>query len=1370
MKFLTGVSLVLAWLAVARAEIVVVPEGLRHVRDISQTVTFHSDPPPVVGGSIAAFTDTGNQLVIVDLKDGTEKRRVPIPIGGPTDYFRSGKLHVFGTEVYFAEYSFISNSLRLHVFDSVSGTLRSSQNSVFTSPESHDPNIVLDVRADEIRLSVPEGSHSSSGPVPSVVLRWRRSDLLPLASLNFGTAKNSNGPRMDSVIGVWFGESFCAGLKSGHKDALVLERNGKSSLMSLGMSASFSTRSSISRLEYAVSDNHLAIRVSNQSHSPNGFLVWKTSDSNPQPTFIGTQGGSALQKAFIVGERFLTVFRSSDYQNADSLHVHDIANPGLPPVVVKLPAGIIVPETVTAHGSDLCLIIKSPAPKDKRVLLHLPGMVGSMPIGVAVKPASGTEAGGWLRFRVESNRPPAAPIRVSLKARTGSAVEGQDFAPFNGSLLLTPARSFADVSIAILPDSEKEATETMTLEVVDGGGAWVSNKYAHGQIHQGGFSFSSRIGRPPGAGAGFRFRDWAMTEHGVVAGVGGPAGYSYHLFKHGGSSWKPLSCLAGLPFDSLFSPRIVANAGNRVLVTRRNTLQGPSLHSLVDVLDDVVINDIAGPDPAILTRDMAAVGSSDSGSQYVSRNATSGGVIWQRNPWETEYGYPGRPCRVDDATFIHSLDDSLLRRKHSDGSLVEEITSPLFARFETIHGGGGYWMAMEGNNRLWGVIGNTRPGALFPATFHNVPEYGSDWAKGFVTEDGFGIFPSSAGGGKVTAIDCATGMLLDTFDDGDPQPLGTAGRWFALERDEALTVYDTRPDLPGPATTVMTRREDETGDWIVGLSSAAPSAMTISARSAGPDIQSLPPVTVPAGSLAFRVPARVALDNSPEADETATFWLDFSGGGKTASFRMKVVIPANQNMLLPVPGKGKLLRKASSVDLHPSGLVIGSLAGNAAADPRYKRVIRGGGNSGFGESIACNRDYLAVGAVDLTGESRSKASVALFRRKSGARVATLESDSSVSLFGAVLHMDEKRLFVGAPPYGDKGTVLMMELASGRKIVLRDPEESRRSQFGYAIASAGNQAWIGSPGAKTRGRAYQFDVRSGRKVREIVPPTGGIRNFGISLAVVGTTLFVGAPGGDDADSAVYAYNANTGRPLFTISSPFADGGNFGASLGTLSGGRLLVGCPGASFAPSGGVLVYQLSSSRYQLVTLLQPDTKKDTGGGSLKGMGMAGGLAGANGLMGVVVKARRDPLDILGTTYRYGRDTAVALYDLDRFLPKTRPLRAPVRASGDPTPADPWSRALGEGATEADGLIRISSTGSRRVLVLPTVSVLNPGSRLTLECSDDMLTWRQAALLDGDDDWKWMAATEGIGELSEGRVVLPQYPMRLFFRIKCEAP
>ena len=1343
----------------AAAEKLLTAPGLEFIGEIGEQSHLMNRTLPVASGARAAYLDAGDQLVVIKLADASEIWRTQVPRKETLPFGAVEKLYYSGATVYLVEVA--SSSLLIHAFDTVTGQWKTSKPiATGTIPvifgSYHEPR--FDIRGDEIRVTL------FGGESPSIVASWRRSTLTPLKTLKFGSGKNMNGPPFTWEIGVWFGERFCAGYTTTNNNGLVLEKNGQSSIRRFDMNASFRAGMSNPYLEHAVSDDYLAIRVSNRSRHPNGYLIWRTSDADPKPVFISTAGSKFTHFPFIINNRFLAVFETDwDDGFVRLMRIQDLTRPSLPPILINLPTATPKPQSVAVVGSDLYLISAPGFIEPHRRLLRLPGIVGSGPVGVRVNAARGTETGGLLRFRVEATMPPAAPFSVSFRSRSGSASEGSDFAPAVGSVVLTPAKPFADVDIAILPDAENEPTETMVLEVTHAGGAWVSNKLALGQIHQGGISFLRRAGRPPGATPSFRFEDWAMTEAGLVAGFGGPGGYSYHIFRHDRNSWQALASLSGLPFDPSFKPSILANAGNRIVVERRSSIGGKLLHTLVDVDGDAVIHDTDATGGAPILSNTALVGLSTAGPRLICRNLTTGEVNWQREPWETEYAYVDRLGTVDDLSFTHNLQDKVLRRSYSDGSLLEEIPTSIVGDMYPARGNGGYWMGTVPRNNGFIVIGNTRSGATYPATLVTVPEY----ETGMITGTGFGLFPSGVKSRPVNMIDCATGFRLDSFDEGDVHAMGTGGRWFGLANEDTISVFDTQPELPGLVHSSLVRREDDRSEWLVQLAAPAPSSMTVAARTAGNDVAAERPVEIPAGGVTFRMPARVVEDNLPEMQESATIWLDFTGGGKSASYRLTIVIPENQIMILPVPGKGQLLRKATAVDVHAKGVVVGSLLGNAAADPRYKKVYRGGGKFGFGESVASNGDFLAVGTVDLTYEYRTPPSVTVFKRKSGAKAFTLEGKSDGTAFGAVLHMDARRLYAGAPSTGRMGYVRMRELANGREQVCRDPSGKAGSGFGAAITSAGNHVWIGASNAKTTGRVYQFDARTGRKVREFSPPAGNARNFGISLEVLGTTLFVGAPG-DAGIAAVFAYNINTGKLVHTIPSPFADGGNFGASLASLSATRLVVGCPSASFAPGGGVLVYDVSPSGCHLVTLLRPDTRPGSGGNAVRGMGMAGGLSGADGVLGVLVESKRDPLWILDTTNAYGRDSAVALYNLKKLLPVARALGHSGRTAGFQA-IEPWRTALGESVSISDHAIRIGSSGGSPAVVLPPIVTVNPGTRVTLEWSGDLVNWSPAAVLDEKGNGEWRIPAGGQGQIADGLFVWPDEKRTgMYFRMKCE--
>jgi outer membrane protein assembly factor BamB len=187
---------------------------------------------------------------------------------------------------------------------------------------------------------------------------------------------------------------------------------------------------------------------------------------------------------------------------------------------------------------------------------------------------------------------------------------------------------------------------------------------------------------------------------------------------------------------------------------------------------------------------------------------------------------------------------------------------------------------------------------------------------------------------------------------------------------------------------------------------------------------------------------------------------------------------------------------------------------------------QGGGN--FGLSLGIGGATIVVGAPDETASSQIAAGHAYtFNARTGALIATFTS----------------------------------------------PNAQTDGHFGDSVAISGTTVVVGAPGEMASGQsgaghAYTFNARTGVLIATLTSPNAASQTngfFGTSVAISGTTVVVAAPeetASSQTDAGhVYAFNARTGAPISTLSSPNAQAyGIFGASV-AISGTTVVVGADG-----------------------------------------------------------------------------------------------------------------------------------------------------------------------------------------------------------------
>ena len=673
------------------------------------------------------------------------------------------------------------------------------------------------------------------------------------------------------------------------------------------------------------------------------------------------------------------------------------------------------------------------------------------------------------------------------------------------------------------------------------------------------------------------------------------------------------------------------------------------------------------------------------------------------------------------------------------------------------------------------VINNSSPDGhrywMFPEPYNS--------GDGLIS-DGYVLLDNPTMKGSATKVlDCTTGAVLSEIAARNITKFGSEGGRFCLVAGTGMTIFQSRPVVPGPLQTKVTRREDEDpSTWKITLAETAAFPVTIRLLSGGDDIQATAPVTIPAGSLSAPFPARVVKDGIPEYEETIPLEILVSGNGNEGIYQINVTIPPNEYQVFPQLDGGNLLLGGSSMGAHPSGVVIGTTRGAAAVDPIQNKIYRSPkGLIGFGFAVACNELFIATSAVDLPalrGVSKPSGSkVFLYNRKSGKRVATLSETTAGTALGAVLYMDSERLIAGAPGKEIPGSVLVYDIKTKKSKTFVEPgAKDPKSRFGASITSSGNQIWIGAPLAST-GKVYQFDGVTGKLVRVLTPPDGGRANFGTSLGIVDGKLMVGAPQ-LNIGAAVFSFDLNTGMFAGTINSPFKDGGNFGASLAVPRKDVLAVGCPNSLFAPEGGVALYQFSSNEAQLVTMLRSSNETNltpqNGLGYFGGLGAVGGLAGVDSLLIAAVDIGRSPVDILNVPTPNYAHSQVGLISLVKYLPQISKPTQSVARLAVVVSKNPWERALGQGSTENNCRLELRSGVSGLSVLLPNIASIAEGTSLYLEKSSDLRHWTSIASRSGDSGVGWRLTSGEQVPAQNLMLPIPVDEQRAYYRIRCDAP
>ena len=260
----------------------------------------------------------------------------------------------------------------------------------------------------------------------------------------------------------------------------------------------------------------------------------------------------------------------------------------------------------------------------------------------------------------------------------------------------------------------------------------------------------------------------------------------------------------------------------------------------------------------------------------------------------------------------------------------------------------------------------------------------------------------------------------------------------------------------------------------------------------------------------------------------------------------------------------------------------------------------------FGNSVATSGGKVVVGAPTETASGLADAGHAYtFNAKTGALISTLTSPNAQANggFGSSVGISGATVVVGTPyesvsGLGDAGHAYTFNAKTGALIsTLTSPNVQSSGWFANSVAIGGSTVVVGAPletasGLGDAGHAYTFNAKTGALISTLTSPngvTGGF--FGQSVAIGGATIVVGAPdetaSGQSSAGHAYTFNAKTGVPITTLTSPNAQaGGGFGSSVG-IGGTRLVVGAYGESSAGlSGAGDAYTFNAKTGALISTL----------------------------------------------------------------------------------------------------------------------------------------------------------------------------------------
>lgn len=1019
------------------------------------------------------------------------------------------------------------------------------------------------------------------------------------------------------------------------------------------------------------------------------------------------------------------------------LSIFDPKRLGVEPVLITMPVSEY--DYAGASKSALWLMDSSAIRGNgmRGMICRFP--ITPMPQVVEIKltNAKAAEHDGVMRFKITASPAPALPVTVELETEAGSAEEGADYAPWSGNIVLTSATPSAEVSIKLLEDQKLEWYETFLLKVKNVSNAWCFDRDAVGVIK--GTAFARTVGKEPLPEVEF----YALPKvAGTPAGIlvfrqnNNRRGYRLMFCAAGSSNWMDWTSKA--PFiKQWWYPEIEYVKGNLVCisgVTDHFTSTSKSI-AIIDtssaslVSQGTIPNNSKGIQMRLNGSFTTSPSPESDWSKTHSNSASPAGIQPQESllattprgiqlPLGSESGFD----LVASGDGIHVFDDDglFIHRFAEDGTSLYQYLPDLSGE------------VMVGSSKVCYVEG-------------------------------------TAG---IRAVDPETGAILAWIDpprnDQGFDATAYGEDLIVAESAEMISVIVARPGVPIPvAPEIVAEELPDTPPLEVDLTETVSFPLTsklISSSMPNELTGSETPVVTPTGSRKLILPFRIADDDVPERREKLTAIIEVSGNGHSERFEITITIGGNDTLYFLNQKDSKLIH-CSALDIGGGAPFVGVAVSRACYDP-VKRVVYHPSldevpGRFYGHAVACSKSLAVVGAPAI-GDRAVPSLVYLYDRKNDSRIGTLSHNAPGSAFGAVIHLDGERLYIGAP--GERVTGEVKEFsAPGAKWIrsYREPGKARiGNRFGVAITNDKDHLWIGASGSG-RGKVYEFAIRTGKLERIIQPAAAGTENFGHALSVVGPYLAVGSPS-KTKPSSVSLYHRKTGKLAKSIQSPFGDGGHFGACLANLKEDNLAVGCPSSGFG-YGGILIYDVRSNPCRMKVMLEPSIEPTAKHGQRYGVaGFTGSLCSFGDFLGIRVQIVDNPLRVMeGNSASNGYAEILQLK-----FPESKSKSALV----EKTEATVWSQALGLEPGDPLPELHLQWENDAVDVSLPDLENLSSASTVFLESSEDLATWSPVARYSGSghDGWVSLSTEFPITRHGEDERLRAMLAKRMFFRLKCE--
>ena len=732
---------------------------------------------------------------------------------------------------------------------------------------------------------------------------------------------------------------------------------------------------------------------------------------------------------------------------------------------------------------------------------------------VTLEPSKAGAEGDTAQVRLTLSYPKDQPVNVNLRAVSGSAVEGSDFAPWSQTVTLAPGAVEALAEIPILADTTLEANETFEVVMENATGALPEGDRVSLTITANGYNLEAN---PP-----------------VIAG--GKLQWTHQYGSDG---------------------RIVVGLASRVLGVTGVT-EGLVFWDMET--SQVVATRAAGTFPPnsydVSFRDNLAIISIDGFSAYRTDTGTLAGS------WSL--GHSGRFIGAVDATRVlirRNYPEVLELRRVSDGELLASVPMENEAsvavshdtrdgRPATIHvyrTGGAVFDRMQ-LNRLSTLDPDTLAETAGPV-WRSYDQDSGDGAEIITVWEDKVLLSTYRG---ITAVDRSTGTPLwhvasQTYGLPD-YVFGISGNVMAVSN---LTVSSLEPsstvyfiDLERGAIIDKLRPQDLSTDvqWWGAAIFAHDDGWTLTSRSRSfrvrrvpnrPNVEVIAPpfmdnlsasVSVkPVESFSGTFPIRVSEFEEMTTDRTANrllaglpvdLALDADGVDFSVSATRAVAGLENTWLRATAPGRQTLLAGFSRapVNAHRVASTNNSFTtGGPARRTRARSVAAGDKLLAFGYPLELLAGGVRTGVVDL------------YHPVTGAFIRSIEV-----------------------PAGSEG-----------------------QRFGHAVGVSGDKVIVGAPGYQSMGRVFAYDGTTGGLIQELILK-GKAGEFGSQIAVTSRWIAISAPGPSQptiADSkkkspgTVMVFDATTLKPVLTKTT---SGEGFGRQI-ALAGDRLFVSAPGAPY--------------------------------------------------------------------------------------------------------------------------------------------------------------------------------------------------------------